>query len=67
MANASNWNPCRPVSSGEATVQLSYVEGSIVWRTSSGDLVRMEVVDDGTNSGTYVIKLTGQSADNQVP
>ena len=68
MANSPNWRPTAGVSHGEQTHQMLIIDGPVLWRDKdSGDYVKLELVDDGTDSGIYVFKSTAQTADNQVP
>lgn len=68
MANQAGWTPTRTVGAGENTMPILFIDGPIMWRpTSTSDWVKLELVDDGTNSGIYIFKQTSQSADNVMP
>lgn len=68
MTNSANWRPTQGVSSGEATQQVLFIEGSIMWRNSSDNAwVRLKIVPDSENAGVYVFQVDTQSADNTLP
>lgn len=61
-------NPVAPVSSGEAVQQTVYITGPIFYRVNeNAEWVRLELVDDGTDSGVYVFRQTTQTSDNEMP
>lgn len=66
--NATNWRPTQGVSSGEATQQVLFIEGSILFRNSSDAAwVRLKIVPDSENPGVYVFQVDTQSSDNTLP
>lgn len=68
MANSPNWRPTAGVSHGEQVHQMLVIDGPIFYRDqTSGDYIKMELVDDGTDSGIYVFKSTAQTADDALP
>lgn len=65
---ASTANPVAPVSSGEAVQQTVYITGPVYYRVNeNADWVKLELVDDGTDSGNYVFRQTTQSSDSVMP
>lgn len=61
-------NPTAPVSSGEAVCQTLYITGPVFYRVNeNADWVKVDLVDDGTDSGVYVFRKTAQSEDNVMP